>query len=231
MSPATCMRPEDRSRIAASLAALGIERGYSYPWHRAEEPFRVLLAEYLLRRTTRKVVARVYERVLSRYPSAAALATARDEDLWAVAREAGLRRRTLQLIEIARQIVQQGGVQPSRERLLDLPFVGPYIADAVLLYSFNERVFPLDNNVQRVLYRVMQGTHPPKSMDPYRDKALEQIADVLTKNLDAVRLRHLHQGILVVAWEVCRAAPICRACTLRTLCLYSTQSDVPASLR
>jgi A/G-specific adenine glycosylase len=184
----------------------------------------VLLAEYLLKRTTRRVVARVYKKVLERYPNAAALASAREEDLWEVAREAGLRRRTLQLIEIAKQVVWRGGVEASRERLLDLPYVGPYIADAVLLYSFEERVFPLDNNVQRVLYRVMRGVHPPKKMDPYRDKTLRQIVGALTEDLDSLQLRHLHQGVLVVAWEVCRAVPICRACTLRTLCLYSTES-------
>jgi adenine-specific DNA glycosylase len=108
------MKDEELSSVVATLTALGIERGYSYPWHRAEEPFRVLLAEYLLRRTTRKVVARVYERILDRYPSAAALAEAREEDLWEVAREAGLRRRTLQLIEIAKQ-VDRDLAQPSND--------------------------------------------------------------------------------------------------------------------
>ena len=88
-------------------------------------------------------MSRVYERILDRYPSTAALARAR-EDLWEVAREAGLRQRTIQLIKIAKQVERQEELQPSREALLALPSVGPYIADAVLLYSFNKRVFPLD---------------------------------------------------------------------------------------
>jgi adenine-specific DNA glycosylase len=101
-----------------------------------------------------------------------------------------------------------------------------YIADAVLLYAFKERVFPLDGTVQRVLYRVMRGEHPPKRTDAYRDEAMERMVEVLTESLDALQLCHIHQGILLVAWEVCRARPICQACALRALCLSTRRGQV-----
>lgn len=209
------------SSVVDALATLGARRGYSYPWHQTDDPFRVLLAEYLLRRTTRTVVARVYEKVVARYPNAAALAEAGEEELWEVSREVGLRRRTLQLIGIARRVKREGRVEPSRKSLLDMPYVGPYIADAVLLYAFGERVFPVDNNVQRVLYRVVRGEHPPRRVDPHKDCNVEQMVDALTRGQDPLVLRDAHQGLMIVAWEVCRSRPICRACVLNEVCLYA----------
>lgn len=215
------IRDEDLSGVVATLMRLGLEYGFSYPWHSTADPFRLLVAEFLLRRTTRTAVARAYEKIFDRYPTAHEMARASTEDLREVAREVGLRQRTLRLIDIAQRVERWGEVLPYRDELLTLPYVGPYIADAVLLYSFDERTFPLDNNVRRVLYRVMRGEHPPTRMEPYRDATTERMVMSLTKDLDVSQLRHLHQGVMVVAWEVCRSSPICQACALRELCLYS----------
>lgn len=165
-----------------------------------------------------------------RYPTVPALARAMEEDLWEVAREVGLRQRTLRLIDIAQWVEQQGELKPKREELIALPYVGPYIADAVLLYSFNERTFPMDNNVQRVLYRVLRGERPPTKPEPYRDETLGRIVTPLTRHLDVSQLRCLHQGVMVVAWEVCRSKPLCQVCALRERCLYFTRLGDERSL-
>lgn len=196
----------------------------TYPWHNSRDPFHVFVAEYLLRRTTRKVVARVFPRIIDRFPSPDLLGNAPADELLQLARELGLKQRTLQLIEASKRIAQHGGLERGTRFLMALPSVGPYIVDAVLLYGFGVRRFPLDANAQRVIHRVNVDTRGQATREPYQDQDLVSIVRILTRGLDAYELRQLHQGLLRVAWETCRATPRCPQCLLRDVCRYGKQS-------
>lgn len=204
------------------LIGLGAEHDGKYPWHTTNDPYEIFVAEYFLRRTTRTVVARIFPAVISRFPTASSLAVADPEDVLELAREAGLFSRTRRIVDVAAKIVGQGGITPERQALLALPSVGPYIADALLLYAYKERAFPLDANVQRVVLR-LSGLHSPSRPAPYQDPQLGGEVGRLTEGLDASGLRSLHQGVLRVAWETCRARPACSECPLRTTCHYGQE--------
>lgn len=213
--------------LREALLTVWEHRGFSYPWHQSRDPYPVLVSEYLLRRTTRTVVARVFPRVLDRYPSFEHLARAEPDELWDLAKEAGLRSRTLGLIEVARRVAEGNGIGPERASLLELPSVGPYIADAVLLYAYGVPTLPLDRNAQRVLYRTLLGASPSTkiSPDPYTDATLLGLAADLKEGLDGPRTRGLHQGLLHVAWAYCRPSPLCSHCAVREHCAFG-QSEV-----
>ena len=131
-------------------------------------------------------------------------------------------RKTLGLIEVARQVSEAGGVRADRAWLLSLPFVGDYIADAVLLYAFEQAVVPLDRNFQRVVHRVFFGQQPPRRyVEPYRDPETVYIVDEMTREYDAGALRAFHQGVLIVAWDFCRYHPRINDCPLRTACVFA----------
>lgn len=223
--------PEDaeRTRRATDLGAvfreLGATLGNQFPWHKSEDPFEILVAEYLLARTARSVVHRVFERVFERFPNAMALAAAEPNELTEITREAGLPRKTLGLIEVARRVSEEGHVPADRSWLLSLPFVGDYIADAVLLYAFKYPVLPLDRNFQRVVHRVFLGQEPPRrSIEPYRDPWTVHIVDEMTAGYDARSLRDFHQGVLIVAWDFCRHQPRIGTCSLRTRCTLAVNN-------
>lgn len=184
----------------------------------------MLVAEYLLRRTTRKVVDRVFPRLMEHYPSAEDLARAEPDELWSIAREVGLRKRTLGLIDVAMRVVEHGAVDPDREFLLSLPFVGSYIADAVLLYAFNVVAFPLDGNARRVLYRMIWGEAPPSKVEAYQDGELLRVSEQLVNGAPhPTRARELHQGMLYVAWASCRSRPLCPQCVVCQDCRYGSE--------
>ena len=63
----------------------------------------------------------------------------------------------------------------TRPALLRLPFVGPYAADAVLLYAFEQALFPLDRGVQRTVRRAVLGNVESPPPDPYRDVELAAV--------------------------------------------------------
>ena len=202
------------------LERAGKVHGYAYPWHKTKDPFKLLVAEFFLRRTTRKVVARVFPRVLNRYPTASLLARAHEGELLRLTYETGLRRRSRQLIELARAVLKNGGLRPDRKLLQSLPSIGSYIADAVLLYGYGVKSFPLDRNVQRVLTRVVNGNEPKGKVDAYNDGELFTAVHLLTGKVNAATTRDIHQGALYVAWTYCRSRPRCAPCPLVRACRY-----------
>jgi A/G-specific adenine glycosylase len=219
-SGSTQQAEECLSKAQAQLRAVGQEHDGLYPWHRTSNPYEVLVAEYLLRKTTRVVAARVMPRVIQRYFSLAALAAADPDELLTLTREAGLRQRTLALIDIAKHLSQEGGVPTSEDALRELPFVGAYIAQAVLLYAFSYPMFPVDRGAQRVLLRVFKGVSPDKS-DPARDSVLQEVVKSFIHGMSASEVRLAHQGVLSISWNHCRPKqPRCGACPLRTTCVY-----------
>src|SRR5881397_1963384 len=97
------------------------------PWRRTRDPYRILVAEYLLQRTRIASGTPYYERFLMRFPTVQDLAAASLDDV--------LARR---LHAAARVIVAEhaGKVPPSYEVLAALPGIGPYTAGAIASIAF-----------------------------------------------------------------------------------------------
>lgn len=206
-------------RLRDKWVELGLSAHMAYPWRNTDQLYPVFLAEFLLKRTTRVVALRVFHRLLARYPTLEDLAGASSDELWSLSKEAGLRHRVEKLIHVAQRLGTIEGI-PDREDLLALPLVGPYIADAVLLYSYHQPRLPLDSGIQRVVHRTCYGAHPPRK-DPYRDHELRVAVATLLEGLEVLKVRALHQAILDIAWEACRASPLCYRCPVQLLCLYA----------
>lgn len=206
--------------LQTGLLRQGHQHDGLYPWHRTREPFHLLIAEYFLRRTTRTAVARVFPQVIERYPTLDDLAQADPEELCVIAKELGLRQRTAQLPQVARVVMEKGGLSNNRESLLGVPSIGPYITDAIFLYAYGSPTFPLDSSVQRVLVRAAIGVDPKKNSNPYKDKVLLGVVTTLTIGLNSAELRTLHQGVLYIAWEFCRPKPLCHKCPVKPNCKY-----------
>ena len=52
-----------------------------FPWRRNRDPYKILVAEMLLKRTTATAVSRIYEKIIGKYPSLEKLAQADEKDL------------------------------------------------------------------------------------------------------------------------------------------------------
>jgi len=103
-----------------------------FPWRREGDPYRVLVTLVLLRKTTTRQVARVYDRFFSCYPSLESLACADLEELKCVLRPLGMyNTRAPVLVRLARVLLEEfGGVIPrDREVLIRLPGIRDYTAN------------------------------------------------------------------------------------------------------
>src|SRR5438309_661866 len=101
---------EVRSRLLAWYAA----NRRDLPWRRTRDPYRILVAEYLLQRTRIASGTPYYERFLTRFPTVHDLAAASLDDVLAVWEGLGFYGRAKRLHAAARVIVVEhaGKVPP-----------------------------------------------------------------------------------------------------------------------
>ena len=113
----------------------------SYPWRNTRDPFKILIAEMMLRRTKADQVKPVYERLFSEYPDVKSLAAAEDEKIKKILYSLGLRWRTSAFRLVAREIKKKYDcrVPATRDELIKLPGVGEYVAGAVLSVGYGKK--------------------------------------------------------------------------------------------
>jgi A/G-specific adenine glycosylase len=149
----------------------------TYPWRRTKDPYKVLIAEMMLRRTKADQVASVYTKFLKVFPDVQRLARADQEELRKILYPLGLKWRIPAFKKIACEIVKEYSykVPKTKEKLLSLPGVGDYVAGAVLSIAFNKKEWIVDSNVVR-LFRRYFGISTSK--EGRRDKHVIQFAKI-----------------------------------------------------
>jgi len=191
-----------------------------FPWRRRfGDPYAVLIAELLLRKTTARQVAGVYTDFLSEYPSPGSLAEASIDGLSERLRPLGLAHRADLLHRLGASLVSRHGgrVPNTAGELMKLPGVGRYTANAVLCFAYGQRVPIVDSNVIRVLKRVF-GVVSNRSR-AHLDAQMWQAASALLPRLAS---EDYQLALLDFAAIVCRhRRPQCATCPIRPGCAFA----------
>jgi len=175
--------------------------------------FQLLCATILSAQCTDVRVNMVTPALFARYPDAARLAQARQEDVEEQIRSTGFfRNKAKSLIGMAQGVVadHSGEIPSTMEQLVQLPGVGRKTANVVLgnAFGINEGVV-VDTHVARVSGRLGLTTHT----DPVQ---IEQDLMRLTPREEWTLLSHL---LIFHGRRVCSARkPRCRECVLAPLC-------------
>ena len=113
-----------------------------------------------------------------------------------------------------------GQIPREVEKLLELPGVGRYAANAVLSLVYQEDVPLLDTNFIRVIHRVF-GIISQKA----RARDDEKIWGFAQNLIPQGNSRNFNLAVLDFAMMVCKAKkPRCRTCVLGKVCLYFNNS-------
>jgi A/G-specific adenine glycosylase len=192
--------------------------GRVYPWRETHDPFRILMAEMMLRRTKADQVVPVYEHLLSVYPDVDSLAEAKQESLEKILYPLGLKWRIPTFRMVACEVQQkfQSRIPETREDLLSLPGVGEYVAGAVLSIAYGKREWLVDNNIVRIFKRYF-GVETSK--EGRRDKHIVEIAKIYSSGKDPDKAT---MGILDITALICKPRkPACEKCPLIDHCHYA----------
>jgi A/G-specific adenine glycosylase len=207
-----------RIHFAKAIVSFFDANGQQFPWRKSHSAYKILVSEILLRKTTRAQVANIYPDLFRKYPRLRDLARARIHELEKLLRPLGIWRARARLLkDLASAIDGQGGkVLADRDRLLRLPGVGPYAANAVLCLGFGFDLPLVDTNVVRVIERVFSFTSKKKR--PREDELMWSFAASLLPN---GRAKQFNLGLLDLANQICTPRkPKCEKCPVSKICNY-----------
>ena len=190
-----------------------------YPWRNSKSKYKILLSEVLLKKTTRKQVAKEWDSIVSHYRNFSDIQKANSREIKKVLRPLGLEHtRSKHLKELSKKILDDcdGVIPKTKNELLSLPGVGPYTANAVLCFAFGHDVSMLDVNILRVLKRVFS-LDAENSRDRTNKKLWEFVESLPPKG----KGKAFNYAILDFAGEICTASnPKCNKCPMSKICDY-----------
>ncbi|WP_253280597.1 A/G-specific adenine glycosylase [Arcanobacterium phocae] len=210
------MTMPENSSLYSDLTNWFASKARPLPWRQTRDPWAILLCEVMSQQTPVSRVEPTWYAWLERWPTPADLAAASPADVLLAWDRMGYPRRALRLRECAQAIVQQfaGNVPRQREDLLSLPGIGPYTADAVLAFAYEDYSVVLDTNIRRVLARWHGEALPaPTQTQAERNRATSFVPT------DPAQAWRWNAAIMEFGALVCTARnPRCEECPVVDVC-------------
>lgn len=196
------------------------QNGRDLPWRSpGANVYEKICVEVLLQRTRAETVAGMYRNFFAQYPNWNAIALAPVEELEGVLKPIGLwKRRARSIRSLASYAAEHDGQFPSEpSELAQVPAVGQYVANAILLFLHGQPRPLVDVNMVRVIERYLR---PRKLADIRHDPWLQEAAHWLVRCDDPVQV---NWATLDFAAMCCRARnPLCSACCLQKKCSFAS---------
>src|SRR3954466_1223294 len=177
---------------------------HDLPWQGTTDPYRIWLSEVMLQQTQVSTVIPYYQRLLRKYPTVRALASASEEEVLELWSGLGYYARGRNLHKAAR-IVAMDGFPRTAEKIAELPGVGRSTAAAIAAFAFGERTAILDGNVKRVLARCYGVAEPEW--------------ELAEKLLPKRGIESYTQGLMDLGATVCKRVPDCATCPIKPRCV------------
>jgi A/G-specific adenine glycosylase len=204
------------NRLRNAVISWFDDNGRDYPWREDTTPYRILIAEMLLRRTTATAVLRVYSPFLATFSSIEELARADQAEIQRTVKGLGLQRVRANHLSRTSKTIQNdhGGEVPNDlDVLLKLPGLGRYSAAAILNFAFGQSVSMVDGNIAHLVSRVLDF----ESASPDDESIWRLVDNIGQPDHD----RRLYWGMIDLVALVClRSNPRCQLCPLNNLCEY-----------
>ncbi|MGD2067554.1 MAG: A/G-specific adenine glycosylase [Gemmatimonadota bacterium] len=197
------------------------------PWRRTDDPYAVWVSEVMLQQTRVNTVIPFWTRWMERFPTVAALADARLDDVLASWEGLGYYRRARLLHRAAARVRDRHRGELPRDvaGLRELPGVGEYTAGAVASIAFGRRVPAVDGNVRRVLARLHDLPTPSPA----------QLRERAARLVPPERPGDFNQALMELGATVCSpTSPRCGSCPLERVCrarALGVQEDRPRPQR
>ena len=193
--------------------------GRYFPWRKkTANNYYHVISEVLLQRTQAETVAKFWPSFIKDYPSWKRLSQATEVELQECLKPVGLwRRRAASLYLLAQEMERRRGRFPrGQDEIESLPGVGQYLANAILLFCYNEHRPLLDSNMARVLERVFG---PRELADIRDDLYLQSLAKQIVDCKESILI---NWAILDLAALICKIkTPLCSSCPLSNNCRYA----------
>jgi len=195
-----------------------------YSWRKNINPYRIMIAEFMLQRTKANQVESVYKSFIKQYQDINSLAKARAHSIQKYTINLGIHWRAAHFKEAAKYIMDNydGQFPEDRTLLRKIPGIGDYVAGAILTVCFNRPEYVVDSNIARFINRFygLQLTGEIRRKKPIIEKAQELF--------DYSDTRNLLFALLDFTALVCKPQkPECTSCILNQDCSLKSKYITP----
>ncbi len=178
---------------------------------RYRNAFELLVATILSAQSTDVGVNKVTPSLFARYPDAAALGAAAQEDVERLVQSTGFfRQKTRAIVGMSQALVERHGGEVPRtmDALVKLPGVGRKTANVVLGHAMGVPGMAVDRHVLRVSNRIGIAS----SDDP------ERVEQQLTGALPPGMWTRASDTLILHGRRICKPKPFCERCAVNALC-------------
>lgn len=220
--------PDPDPTIAPRLIEWFDNNGRSFPWRRPISAYHLLSVELMLQRTHADQVRPVFEGFCEKFASPRDVLSAGRGVVDAMFRRLGLLWRAEMFWKLQIALVQDhaGEIPRSDRELRSLPGVGDYVATAVRVFAFGERLTVLDSNVLRILGRYFGITFPDHAR---RSRRVRSWADRLAPE-DPDACRRYNWALIDLGALICTPrTPRHFSCPIRVGCRLASEPGGPLS--
>lgn len=132
--------------------------GREFPWRHTKDPYKIMIAEFMLHRTKAEQVVPVYLEFIEKYADIKILVRTNFEDIKKVTEHLGLHWRAKHFFEASKYVADdcKGKFPEDYNGLKKIPGVGEYIAGAILTVCFNKPSPVVDSNIARFINRYFE---------------------------------------------------------------------------
>lgn len=198
------------SNFHQSLKCWGKVNKAYYPWRYIDDPYKILVSEFMLHRTRADQVAPVYLTMIEKYPDLGTFCNGAVPEILEIMAPLGLQWRTSAMVNALQEINNLFGKIPLKsENLLAIKGIGPYIANATLCFSTNQPLPLIDTNIIRVVGRF---TGLNICGEPRRRKGTTSMIELM---LDREDPKSFYYSVIDLAHMLCKTKnPSCSHCPL-----------------
>lgn len=214
---------DDRNvRLRSLLLEWGFDNLHVYPWRYINDPYKILISEFMLHRTQTRQVEPVYIRFITQYPTLAEYAYAPRNDVVTLVQSLGLRWRITGMFNALDLIWQKYGAVPEDyEKLLAIHGIGQYIAGATVCFTSNLPLTIVDSNIVRVIGRIndldLSGEARRKS----------SIIQAIKNACDPYQPRNFYYALIDLAHQICKPKhALCHLCPILNIPCYTGQKVI-----
>jgi len=182
----------------------------------------------MLQQTQVTTVIDYYTRWMERFPDAAALAAAPENDVLHAWQGLGYYSRARNLHAAARVITGcYGGVFPRElETLRGLPGIGPYTAAAIATFAFDQPTPPVDANIIRVTARLLDSRKPTDTAAGLN--LIRETTEEWQPTEEEGGAGIFNEALMELGALVCTPrSPRCSACPVRLFCKAEDPEALP----
>lgn len=193
------------------------------PWRNTRDPYRIWLSEIILQQTRVEQGLPYYRRFTENYPTVHDLANAPEDEVMKLWEGLGYYSRARNLHSSAKLVssTMSGAFPDSSEQLQELKGIGPYTANAIASFAFDEDVAVVDGNVHRVLSRIFNVSTPVNST-----KGKAEFQALANKLLPTGHSAEFNQAMMEFGALQCKPAPDCTICPFAEMCEAKAQDKI-----